>query len=64
MMEIHQIWCSSPFFYSDEDLDGIRHVMYLVGKNLGIEDEFNLCSGDLQDCKQYCHEILVSSTEK
>jgi len=45
---------------SDEDLDGIRHLMYLVGKNLGVEDEFNLCSGDIQDCKQYCHDILVS----
>ncbi len=34
-------------------------MMFLVGKNLGIRDEFNLCSGDLNECKQYCHDILV-----
>ena len=46
-------------FFSDEDLDAVRHLMYLVGKNLGIKDEFNLCTGDLNECKAYCHEILV-----
>lgn len=45
---------------SDEDLDAIRHLMYLVGKFLGIKDEFNLCSGDLADCKAYCHDILAN----
>jgi len=47
--------------FSDENLDAIRHLMYLVGKNLGVQDNFNLCSGNLDDCKEYCHEILVSS---
>ncbi len=38
-------------------------MMYLVGKNLGIKDEFNLCTGDLNECKAYCHEILVRKAE-
>ena len=54
---------NQSYLFSDQDLDAVRHLMFLVGKNLGVKDEFNLCSGDLNECKAYCHEILVSVTE-
>ncbi len=46
-------------FFLDEDLNAIRHLMYCVGKVLGVDDKYNLCSGDLDECKQYCKDILV-----
>jgi len=38
--------------------------MYCVGKVLGVDDEFNLCSGSLIECKEYCNDILVCDSEK
>jgi hypothetical protein len=28
---------------SSEELEGMNYIMYLVGKHLGITDEFNMC---------------------
>lgn len=33
---------------SRDDLDGFNYTMYLVGKHLGIMEEFNMCSGGVE----------------
>ena len=43
---------------SEEELDGLRYVIYCVGKSIGIEDDLNLCKNDLQQTKEYSHLIL------
>jgi len=41
-----------------EGLEGLICVMFHVGKQLGICDEFNLCDGSYQEVKDYCKTIL------
>ena len=32
--------------------------MYLVGRELGIRDELNMCAGDLAEVREVAREIL------
>lgn len=43
---------------SDQDLDGLRYVIFCVGKCIGINDELNLCQNSLQDAQEYSKIIL------
>ena len=36
------------------------HVMYLVGRELGIREDLNMCSGDLAEVREAAREILVT----
>ena len=42
----------------DGGLDGLVYVMYLVGRELGICEEFNMCRGDMEAVRQYSRDIL------
>jgi len=42
----------------ESDQEGLVYVMYLVGRELGICEEFNMCRGDLARVKQYSQAIL------
>ena len=48
---------------SQENLDGLRYIIYLVGQALGINDDLNLCSGNLQESKDYALEILENEIQ-
>ena len=39
------------------------HVMYLVGRELGIREELNMCAGDLTEVREAAREILVSEIQ-
>ena len=39
-------------------LDGLLYIIYHVGKELGICEEFNLCSGTREEIEDYCRLIL------
>ena len=41
----------------DEDFKALVHQLYLVGKALGVRDEYNLCTGTLEEVKAYCRAI-------
>jgi len=43
---------------SFDGFEGLICVMYHVGKQLGICDEYNLCAGSYQEVKEYCKTIL------
>ena len=43
---------------ADASLEGIVYIFYLVGKCLGVKDEFNLCHGGARLAKQRCSQIL------
>merc|ERR1719330_537701 len=45
--------------YSERELEGLVYVMYLVGSQLGIKEEFNLCKGGLSEARAYSREVLV-----
>ena len=38
-------------------LQALTHQMYIVGKELGIKDEFNLCYGSLEEITEYARGI-------
>ena len=48
---------------SQENLDGLRYIIYLVGQALGINDDLNLCYGNLQESKDYALEILENEIQ-
>ena len=31
----------------NDELEGLNYIMYLVGKHLGITDQFNMCRQDV-----------------
>jgi len=41
-----------------EGLEGMVHMMYLVGLELGIKDELNLCKGGLNKARENSREIF------
>lgn len=41
-----------------EGLEGMVHIMYLVGLELGVKDELNLCYGGLDKARENSREIL------
>ena len=43
---------------SQEDVEGALYVMMMVGRQLGISDQLNLCLGDRDHCTQYSRLIL------
>jgi len=43
---------------SRQKLDGLLYIIYHVGKELGICEEFNLCSGTREEIEDYCRLIL------
>ena len=43
---------------SEGDIEGALQVMMVVGRQLGISDQFNLCRGDRQHCTEYARLIL------
>ena len=42
----------------DQGVEGLVYVMYLVGRELGICDEFNMCAGDMEAVRSYSRDIL------
>ena len=46
-----------------QGLEGLVHVMYLVGRELGIREELNMCSGDLNEVREVAREILVTEIQ-
>ena len=46
-----------------QGLAGLVHVMYLVGRELGIREELNMCAGDLTEVRQAAREILISEIQ-
>ena len=43
---------------TEKDIEGVLYVMMMVGRQLGISDEFNLCLGDLEQCTEYSRLLL------
>jgi len=43
---------------TEKDIEGVLYVMMMVGRQLGISDEFNLCRGDLEQCTEYSRLLL------
>ena len=41
-----------------EEVEGVLRVMRLVGRQLGIADQLNLCLGDMEHCTEYSRLIL------
>jgi len=41
------------------ELEGLVYIMYLVGRHLGVHEEYNLCRGGLDKARAYSREILV-----
>ena len=39
------------------------HVMYLVGRELGIREELNMCSGDINEVREAAREIIVNEIQ-
>ena len=39
------------------------YVMYLVGRELGIREELNMCAGDLAEVREAAREILVTEIQ-
>jgi len=46
------------FARTAEEEEGFIYIFYLVGRSLGILDEYNLCSGTLEETRRRCHKIL------
>jgi len=44
---------------SDEELNSMSYVIYCVGQAIGIDDDLNLCNGDLTETKLYSQMILT-----
>lgn len=43
---------------SDEKLHPVMQLMYCVGRELGIKNEYNVCQGTVQDARAYAKDIL------
>ena len=41
-----------------EDVEGLLQVMMVVGRQLGISDQLNLCLGDRKHCTEYSRLVL------
>ena len=39
------------------------YVMYLVGRELGIREELNMCAGHLAEVREAAREILVTDIQ-
>jgi len=48
---------------TEEGMAGLVHVMYLVGRELGIREDLNMCSGDLAEVREAAREILVTEIQ-
>ena len=46
-----------------QGLAGLVYVMYLVGRELGIREELNMCAGDLAEVREAAREILVTEIQ-
>lgn len=44
---------------TDKELNSMKYVIYCVGQAIGIDDELNLCNGDLTETKLYSQMILT-----
>ena len=43
---------------SDKELNSMKYVIYCVGKAIGIDEDMNLCNGDLTETQMYSKLIL------
>ena len=41
----------------EEQFEALSHQMYLIGRELGVRDEYNLCKGSLHDVRAYCRAV-------
>ena len=37
--------------------ESLSHQMYLIGAELGVKDEYNLCKGSLEEVRDYCRAV-------
>ena len=42
----------------EEEVEGALYVMMVVGRQLGISDQLNLCLGDRKHCTEYSRLVL------
>ena len=43
---------------SVKELNSMKYVIYCVGQAIGIDEDLNLCNGDLTETKMYSKLIL------
>lgn len=43
---------------SNEEVEGLIHLWRVIGKMLGMEERFNICSGSVEETKALCGRIL------
>ncbi|KAG7202542.1 hypothetical protein KM043_009740 [Ampulex compressa] len=41
-----------------EQLEGLVHFWRVIGSMLGLEDKYNLCSGDVEETRALCRRVL------
>ena len=46
-----------------QGLSGLVHVMYLVGRELGIREELNMCAGGLEEVRETARQILTAEIQ-
>jgi hypothetical protein len=46
------------FDATKEELEGLVHLWAVLGHILGIKDEYNICLGGLELCKQKCRALV------
>ncbi|XP_076762238.1 uncharacterized protein LOC143430122 isoform X2 [Xylocopa sonorina] len=44
--------------YSSEELEGLVHFWRVVGSMLGMKDEYNICSGSVEETRALCRRLL------
>eukprot|EP00092_Neocalanus_flemingeri_P024078 GFUD01026119.1.p1 GENE.GFUD01026119.1~~GFUD01026119.1.p1 ORF type:complete len:372 (-),score=51.24 GFUD01026119.1:124-1239(-) len=49
---------------SEKDMEGLVHIMYLVGRDLGVREDLNLCTGGLEPAVEYSELILKQVIRK
>jgi len=48
------------FDATNKELEGLVHLWAVLGHLLGIKDEYNICLGGLELCKQKCRAFADS----
>ncbi|XP_076659305.1 uncharacterized protein LOC143362761 [Halictus rubicundus] len=43
---------------SSEELEGLIHFWHVVGSMLGMEDKYNLCTGNVEETRALCRRVL------
>ena len=44
---------------SEIELDSMKYIIYCVGQAIGIDEDLNLCNGDVKETKEYSNLIFT-----